>query len=245
MGTILLVVSGKGGTGKSTVAAGLARNLAQLQNKVLLVDTDAGIASAEMLAAGGEQAVYTLADVLDDAVSFSQALVQTKGQPDFLAAPKLPFTERQTARLPSFLEQIATEYNTVVVDRPSGLDFSLEQALSQAIGLIVASPDPLAVRSASLIGQGLQQAGHTQQYLILNQFLPKMIRFGVLPDIDSLCDTVGVQLLGIIPMDGQVLLDAAKGRFSSSAAYGKALKRIALRLNGQSVPLPKLNKLQN
>ena len=49
MGVSVVVTSGKGGVGKSTVALGLGRSLAQKGRRVLLVDCDAGLRSLDRM----------------------------------------------------------------------------------------------------------------------------------------------------------------------------------------------------
>ena len=48
MGTIVSVVSGKGGTGKSTIAASLGITAARQKKRVLLADLDAGLCSLDL-----------------------------------------------------------------------------------------------------------------------------------------------------------------------------------------------------
>ena len=49
MGVSVVVTSGKGGVGKSTVALGMGRALAQKGRRVLLVDCDAGLRSLDRM----------------------------------------------------------------------------------------------------------------------------------------------------------------------------------------------------
>ncbi len=243
LGRIFSVVSGKGGAGKSTVATNIARLLAQRGNKVLLVDTDGGICSAELLTEHGAMAIYNSADVLAGIVSIDEAIVTYSDAPDFLAAPKRPLLENELRRLAALLVDLLARYDDIIIDRPAGLDFSLEQHCSDVVGLVVSSPDELALRGARLACDGLRESGCTKSFLIINRFLPELIRKRIMPDVDTLCDRVGAQLLGILPEDQTVVYDHAKGQVTPTAPYYKALTRIVGRLSGEHIPLPKLKKL--
>lgn len=243
MGQIFTVVSGKGGAGKSTVSAGIARLLAKKGLRVLLVDTDGGICSAELLLEQGDKTVFNGADVLNETASVRDALLSVAGSPDFLAAPNRPYTQDETMRLAVLVQQLATEYDVVMVDRPAGLDFTFESALCDATGLVVSTPDELALRGAQLARCGLEEAGCDAVYLVINRFLPRLIRKKIMPNIDTLCDRVGARLLGIVPEDLNVVNDVAKGRVTASAPYQKALVRMTGRLLGERIPLPNLKKL--
>ena len=62
MGVSVVVTSGKGGVGKSTVALGMGRALAQKGRRVLLVDCDAGLRSLDRMTGAEENLVFDIAD---------------------------------------------------------------------------------------------------------------------------------------------------------------------------------------
>lgn len=240
MGQIITVASGKGGAGKSTVANGIARMLTQLGYRVLLIDTDFGLCSAEFLLSGGAEVVYHLGDVAQGTVSLEQAVITHKGEPDFLAAtpekPEIPVVAE-------VVQSAAEGYDYVLLDRPAGLDFSLESRLSSCFALVVTAPDAMGIRGAGNACTLLKQVGCAMCYLVINRFRPLMVKLKNAPDIDTVCDRVGAQLLGIVPEDADLFEHQAKGEFHPKSPYGKALYRIACRLKGDSVPLPKLSKI--
>ncbi len=240
MGQIITVASGKGGAGKTTVSGGIARVLKGMGYQVLLVDTDYGLCSAELLLSGASRVVYHIGDVALGAVSLEKAVVKSAGEPDFLAASPNPVSPEQGAAV---IAQSASGYDFVIVDRPAGLDFSLESHLPSFYSLVVAQPDAMGVRGAAGACSLLKQAGCDKCYTVLNRFRPQMVKAKTAPDIDTICDTVGAQLLGIVPEDADLFAHQAKGTFSLKASYGKALFRIATRIKGDSVPLPKLSKI--
>ena len=49
MSKVIVLASGKGGTGKSTVSVGLAVALVKLNKKVLLVDCDSGMRGVDLM----------------------------------------------------------------------------------------------------------------------------------------------------------------------------------------------------
>lgn len=240
MGKILTIASGKGGAGKSTVANGLARVLCERGCKVLLVDTDYGLGSAEFLLSCGSGVVYHLGDVVCGEIPLEKAVVTAQGEPDFLATSPTAPNEKQLAKV---LEQAAMVYDFVFVDRPAGLDFTLETHLTSFGCLIISQPDAMGIRGAQNACGLLKQAGCEKCYVILNRFRPFMVKAKTAPDIDTVCDMIGAQLLGIVPEDADLFAHQAKGTFSLKAPYGKAMFRIGGRLQGEAIPLPKLSKI--
>ena len=57
---IIMVASGKGGTGKSTVSVLLGSRLAAAGKKVLLIELDSGLRSVDIIAGAAGRTVYDL-----------------------------------------------------------------------------------------------------------------------------------------------------------------------------------------
>ena len=240
MGQIITIASGKGGAGKTTVTNGLARVLCGMGFHVLLVDTDYGLCSAEFLLSSGSNVVYHIGDVASQKVPLEKAVVTAAGEPDFLAACGEELSPKQGAAV---IELAATVYDYVLVDRAAGLNCSLESHLTDYVTLVVSQPDGMGIRGAANVCAMLKQVGCPKCYLVLNRFRPQMVKAKNAPDIDTICDTVGAQLLGIVPESEELFVHQSKGTFMLKAPYGKALFRIGSRLKGEAIPLPKLAKI--
>ena len=65
MGEILSVVSGKGGTGKTTLCAGIASCLAAEDKRVLCIDADIGLRNLDIALGMSEQSILTFTDVMN------------------------------------------------------------------------------------------------------------------------------------------------------------------------------------
>ena len=57
---IIMVASGKGGTGKSTVSVLLGSRLAAAGKKVLLIELDSGLRSVDIIAGAAGRTVYDI-----------------------------------------------------------------------------------------------------------------------------------------------------------------------------------------
>ena len=60
----IVIASGKGGAGKSSLAAGLGSALVRMGKRVLLIDGDIGLRSLDMILGCAESTVYDWADVI-------------------------------------------------------------------------------------------------------------------------------------------------------------------------------------
>ena len=71
----VMICSGKGGTGKSTVSVLLGAGLARLGRKVLLVELDSGLRSVDIIAGVYGRTVYDIEDVLCGRCEPAKAIV--------------------------------------------------------------------------------------------------------------------------------------------------------------------------
>ena len=75
MGEIIAIVSGKGGVGKTTLCANVARALAMRDKKVICIDCDTGLNNLDMTLGLEQKTVFDLSDVLEDRCPLHKAVV--------------------------------------------------------------------------------------------------------------------------------------------------------------------------
>ena len=88
MGEILAVLSGKGGTGKTSVTAGMATALAALGETVLCIDCDIGLRNLDIALGMAHTDTLSFLDVSQGGYTLEQAAVHPR-YPNlrFLTAP--------------------------------------------------------------------------------------------------------------------------------------------------------------
>ena len=64
MGTAVMITSGKGGTGKTSLTAGVASCLAALGKRVLCIDLDIGLRNLDLVLGMSDRAVMDFSDVM-------------------------------------------------------------------------------------------------------------------------------------------------------------------------------------
>lgn len=70
MGEVIVITSGKGGVGKTTTTANIGTGLAQMDKKVILIDTDIGLRNLDVVMGLENRIVYNLVDVIEGKLSF-------------------------------------------------------------------------------------------------------------------------------------------------------------------------------
>ncbi len=148
----ILIVSGKGGTGKSVVAANLCASLAESEHKVLLVDADLALASQDVML--GVEIGCSIGHLLRDQREFRDAVHATRwgfdlvsggsGWPE-LSALDVSLVQTYVGQADGF----ASDYGYVVADGPAGVGAGLVPWVQWAQEVVVvATPDALGLLGA-------------------------------------------------------------------------------------------------
>lgn len=238
MGEIFAVTSGKGGVGKSTVAVGLATAFCRMNQKVLLVDMDEGLRCLDLLLDIDDSAVYDLCDALEGADPDDVAY-ECEEENLFLIPAPASIGKIDPEKLKIFAEKVLKLFDIVIFDFPAGLDFSLYTCLpAKTLFLTVAVPDPVSVRDAAAVSTRLYEC-ELKSRLIINRFLAKKMVGKKTKNIDGIIDTTTLRLLGIVPESEELGMLSLKHKLSRKDNSAKAFLRIAKRLSGEDIPLPK------
>lgn len=243
MGEIIAVASGKGGTGKTSVTAGVACALARLGKRVLCIDCDVGLRNLDISLGLAQACPLSFLDVCEGGYSLSQAAVH----PDFsslrfLTAPMNCPPERiDTDRFGSFLTDARVFFDYIFLDAPAGVEAGFRLAATFADRcIVVTGPGPAAVRDAARTAQVLELMGKQNIRLVVNRIDPKLVR-AMDTTIDDVMDTAGLPLLGIVPEDKHVTLAATFNqpllKYKPRCAAAKACARISKRIMGLPEPI--------
>lgn len=243
MGKIYAVTSGKGGIGKSTVSVGLSLAFSKMGQKVLLIDMDEGLRCLDVMLGLDDQVVFDLADILNGK-SPTDGIYFTDDNPllHLIPAPaKLGLI--QPDALTAFTDKVKGFYDVIIFDFPAGIDFSLYSCLPKnALFITVAFPDPVTIRDASVVSVKLADID-VQSKLIINCFDYALTKRKIYNNIDNIIDKSGLQLLGIVPRSDELSLLSIKHKLKIGGKAMLAFTRIAKRLLGENILLPKLKKI--
>ena len=242
MGEIIAVLSGKGGTGKTTVTAGVAAALAKEGERILCIDCDVGLRNLDISLGLADRASLSFLDVCGGAYPL-ESLTPHHLYPTlyFLTAPMNRSAEEIDADAFGEMVMAAREkFDYVFLDAPAGVDAGFRLAANRADRVIlVTGSDPAAVRDAGRTGQVLELMGKKNVRLVVNRINPKLVSTMSLT-VDDIMDNAGLPLLGIVPEDANVVLAAAFGKplaAQTKKGAAAACGRIAKRLRGMPVPI--------
>lgn len=236
---ITAIVSGKGGTGKTTTAVFVGAALAALNQKVVLIELSPSVRSADVISGVAEKAVFDLQDVLGGQVAPAKAMVESPLYPG-LAVVTAPVLSNgiPPEGVWRFCKRLRPYYDHILLDVASGYGSAFVAAAGVAHRmLLVETPDPIALRDGRFLCD-LMEGRSTQLRLVLNRVDPRQLQYeGTLQSLDEAIDLVGAQLLGVIPDSADVRKAATGTLLPLKSREADIYDAIARRLLGQDVPL--------
>ena len=241
MSKIIAVTSGKGGTGKSSICAGIGYTLAKQGHRTLIIELDFGLRCLDIIFGMEGKIQYDLGDVLSGKKEVLDAVTQVDMATNLniLCAPKNPFAAVSAQQIVDICRSIKKYFEFIIIDTGAGINSHVFDIVEQAnLILVVTTPDPVCIRDANMMSDEFYNRGNKSQRLIINKVDPDIFKADIIPDLDNIIDTVGVQLIGVIPSDNEVVISTGKGiPLPSNSLAFKAFDAISKRIKGEDVPL--------
>lgn len=246
MGQIIAIVSGKGGTGKTSFTAAVSTALAQMKYRTLCLDCDIGLRNLDIALGLTDRTMMDFSDVIAGRCSLEEAVVRHPKLPNLylLTAPVYVKAQQIPEEgMRQLLEEIRQSFDFCLIDAPAGLGQGFHLATDRADrAVVVSTSDNTSLRDAQRAVLELGHLPRGQVHLAINRIQKKVLR-QLHQTIDDAMDTAGLPLLGVIPEDPAVPLAANRNLpllLTAEDHAAKAYRNIAARLTGQRVPLMKI-----
>ena len=246
MGQTIAVVSGKGGTGKTSFAANVGMALAQMGHPTLCLDCDVGLRNLDIALCMTDRAVMDFTDVLAGYCTLADAAAPHPLQKNLylLTAPAWSGWGRvNPAAFRRLIPEINRRFDYCLVDAPAGLEEGFRLAITGCDrAVVVTTTDPTSLRDAQRTVQELGDLPRGKVHLVVNRCKKRLMKH-LHQTIDDAIDTAGLPLLGVVPEDEALPLALGRGIplvFQYNRCANTAYRNIARRLTGEKIPLMKL-----
>lgn len=249
MSRIIVITSGKGGVGKTTVSANLGMALARMGRQVALVDADFGLRNLDLLLGLENRVVYTAIEVFAGQCRLDQALVKDKRQPGLVLLPAAQNRTKEAVspdQMKQLVNELAQRYQYVLIDSPAGIEMGFKNAtIAAQEALIVTTPEIAAVRDADRVVGLLEAQGVKRIHLVVNRLRPAMVQVNDMMSVQDVREILALPLIGVVPEDERVIVSTNRGEplvlAENPSLAGLAFANIARRLEGEKVEFLNLN----
>ena len=246
MSQVIAVVSGKGGTGKTSFTALTGMALSRLGKRVLLLDCDVGLRNLDLYLGMSDRALMDFTDVISGRSTLVKAVARHPLYPNLylLTAPVSSLASLpDRAQMKRLLAEIRRYFDFCLIDAAAGIGETFFLATCGADrAVVVTTTDPSSLRDAQRTVMELHGFPSGQLHLVVNRVRRRLLQ-SLHATIDDAIDAAGLPLLGVIPEDESIPTLLGRGLDRPlkyrTGAIG-ACENIALRLCGERVHLMRL-----
>jgi flagellar biosynthesis protein FlhG len=206
---VFAVTSGKGGVGKTNIAANMAVLAAKSGKRVLVIDADLGLANIEIIL--GLKPRYHLGDILSGEKTLDEVLVPGPHGISLLPAGSgvqslTQLTDAQKMLFVNALDPLEDLFDVVIIDTGAGIGENVLFFVGAAQeAILVVSPEPTSLVDAYATVKVLsQQAGVRNFSVIINPVVDELPARGIFQKLTTVTNrflTAHVRHLGYVPRD--------------------------------------------
>lgn len=212
MGRSIVITSGKGGVGKTTITASLGIALAKRGNSVVVVDADVTLNNLDLVLGLESSVSYDIFDVINGKCRLKQALVSYPDT-DLKLLPSVRGDDIPERDFRTVMNEIRGMSDYLLIDCPAGVDDGFRRAVSIADeALIVTTPAPV-----------LNRLKMRRSSLIVNRVRGDLVLDGSMLSPEEISRLLKIRLMGCVPEDDSALDYSGK----SDIEHTRSIKMIA------------------
>jgi len=226
----IVITSGKGGVGKTTVTANLGIALAHFGKKVLLVDVDFGLNNLDVVMGVESRVTFDIIDVIKGRCRPKQAIIECGEKKNLYVLPSVGVDDigaisGQSIKL--ILENLSPMFDYIIIDCPAGLDLGFHRAVSCADhALVVATPSLPCLRDADKTISVLSSYKLEYLGLVVNRVRGDLILSDKMMRPKDIEQLLKVELKGVLPEEDSVFLTSGY-KLPNRSDSGRAYKILA------------------
>ncbi|NLB91658.1 MAG: AAA family ATPase [Clostridiales bacterium] len=241
MTKVFAILSGKGGTGKTTLAVAIGAALAKLGNSTVIIDGNMGYRNCDMLFGAESRIVYDLKDLLEEQAQMDEVLVHHQQGLKLALLPAAQSRIKQPFSFKKLIDELKEQFAFILIDCPGREEEMISSLLEEnkdIESIVITSADRLALRDTEKIIDLLWNINRSRPSLVINQLYPSYIKEEIVPLPSQIALHLDIPLLGYISYNQPLakLLYTEEDFPLEALKVEKAFLQIAKRLMGQEIP---------
>ena len=210
----ILITSGKGGVGKTTVAGNLGIYLSSVGKRVVLIDVDYGLNNLDLMLSVEDKVCYDLSDVFNGRCRIKQALIEADGRKNLfvLTSDNLKNTAFVSGQnLKIITESLSGVFDYVLLDCPAGIGEGFLRAASCTDeAIIVTTTTSASLRDADKVISILKSFKTDKLGLVVNRVRGDLVLSEKTFSPEDVSSIIKCELVGVIPESDDILLRNGK-----------------------------------
>ena len=240
---IIVITSGKGGVGKTTVTANIGLGLANLNKKVVVVDTDIGLRNLDVVLGLENRIVYNLIDVIEGSCRMKQALIRDKHCENLYLLPSAQTRDKTSVKpeqMVKLTKDLAEEFDYILLDCPAGIEQGFKNAIAGANrAVVVTTPEVSAIRDADRVMGLLEADGMEKIEMIINRIRPDLVARGDMMSLSDIQEILTVPIIGAVTDEEEIVISSNNGEpvAGKDSPLGQIFVDICRRIMGEDIPV--------
>ncbi|MBR1988270.1 MAG: septum site-determining protein MinD [Clostridia bacterium] len=214
MARTIVVTSGKGGVGKTTVTANLGMHLASKNYRVCMIDMDIGLNNLDVVMNMENRVIYTMLDILENKCRIKEALIQDDYYPLLYLLSSGELNQNlsiQTSQIKGIIQSLQESFDFILIDCPAGIDAGFKRAISCADeAIVVTTPHLSSIRDADKVITILSCYNIYQKRFVINRARGDLMKDKLMIDVYDIGRTLNIDFGGVIPEDDNVLITSSE-----------------------------------
>ncbi len=213
MARVIVLTSGKGGVGKTTITANLGMHIASKNYRVCLIDMDLGLNNLDVVMNMEDRVVYTMLDVIENRCRLREALVQDDCYPLLYLLSTGGLNNNLTisiADIKKVINKMHDMFDFVLIDCPAGIDAGFKRAVScSEEAIVVTTPHLSSIRDADKVITILNSYDIASKRFVINRARGDLIQDKVMFDVYDIAKTLNIDFGGVIPEDDNAITNTS------------------------------------
>ena len=231
MARIIVVTSGKGGVGKTTITANLGMHLASKNYRVCMIDMDIGLNNLDVVMNMEDRVIYTLLDILEHKCRIKEALVQDDYYPLLYLLSSGNLNQNltiQISEIKNILNAMQDSFDFILIDCPAGIDAGFKRAVSCADeAIVVTTPHLSSIRDADKVITILSSYNIYTKRFVINRARGDLMKDKLMIDVYDIGKTLNIEFGGVIPEDDNAITNSSEKIKNSKISLNRAFDILA------------------
>ncbi|MBR0417138.1 MAG: AAA family ATPase [Firmicutes bacterium] len=213
MRKIIMVASGKGGSGTSTLTVNLAFVLANTGARVLVCDMNVGLRNDDIYLGMENRVLFDLGDYIGGVCSLEKAVIRSDSNENIYLLPcpqgkDVPGINSQSMK--EMFDKLRSAFDFIIIDCPVNIGKFLEITAENAdAALLVTTPDFVCIRNTDAVSRKLESKGLRNRVFVINKVTETTLQNE--PSLEWISQTMDIPLAGIISFDEDISLCNNRG----------------------------------
>lgn len=217
LGRVIMVASGKGGTGKTMFSLNFAEMLANEGYKTALIDMNTGLRSLDLAAGVENRSIFDVCDIIKEVSTIDDTIIRPTYNENLGIIPGCQDIDSDKVirkGIHSLVDMLISKhgYDFVVIDSPPGIGGAIEDIAEASNDIIIVlTPESSSLRDADAMEDYIIRRFAISRYYVLNNVMYDLLDKNLELTPKIIDSRMKSKMLGIVQTDINIRMSMNMG----------------------------------